>query len=138
MTDILTFSNTSFNIECIVVDGLPWFKGKQVATILGYANTKNAIINNVREQDKKRMEEIGGPPNGPLDYNAKHAMYINESGLYDLVFSSKKEEAREFRRWVTAEVLPTIRKTGMYNMMDMPQQQHINIYNESDLHKKVI
>ena len=66
MTNILTFSNTTFNIECIVVDGLPWFKGKQDA-----ANTKNAIINHVREQDKKRMEEIGGPPNGPLDYNAK-------------------------------------------------------------------
>ena len=61
MSKIVNFSNADFSIECIMVDDMPWFKGKEVATILGYANTKNAIINNVREQDKRKMEEIGGP-----------------------------------------------------------------------------
>ena len=137
MSGIMSFSNAAFSIDYILVDGVPWFKGKEVATLLGYANTKNAIINNVRDQDKRKMEEIGGPPNGPLDYNAKNAMYISESGLYDLVFNSKKDEAKEFRRWVTSEVLPSIRKNGVYRM-DIPQQQQIRIYSETDLHNKVI
>ena len=133
----MSFSNAAFSIDYILVDGVPWFKGKEVATLLGYANTKNAIINNVRDQDKRKMEELQGSAKGPLDYNARNAMYISESGLYDLVFNSKKDEAKEFRRWVTSEVLPSVRKNGAYRM-DMPQQQQIRIYSETDLHNKVI
>ena len=65
MSGIMSFSNAAFSIDYILVDGVPWFKGKEVATLLGYANTKNAIINNVRDQDKRKMEELRGPPKDP-------------------------------------------------------------------------
>ena len=60
MSKIVNFSNASFHIECLVVDDTPWFKGREVATILGYANTKQAIITNVDDDDKKSMDELWG------------------------------------------------------------------------------
>ena len=65
-------------------------------------------------------------------------MYISESGLYCLIMRSEKPEAKLFKKWVTAEVLPSIRKTGAYRILDLPQQQQIKIYSECDLHRKVI
>jgi prophage antirepressor-like protein len=138
MTDILTFSNTTFNIECLVVDGVPWFKGKQVATILGYVNTRKAILDHVDEDEKINLEELRRHESLPLDHNAKNAVFINEAGLYSLILKSQKDESRIFKKWVTTDVLPSIRKTGMYRMMDTPQQQQIRIYSESDLHRKVV
>ena len=69
------------------------------------------------------MDELRGVSETPLDHNAKNAMYINESGLYCLVMRSEKPEANAFKRWVVAEVLPSIRKTGAYRILDLPQQQ---------------
>ena len=136
MSDIKTFSNAAFSIECIMVDGVPWFKGKEVATLLGYANTMQAIRTHVEERDRKKLDELS-QLKAAASTPAKNAMFINEPGLYDLVFSSNKDEAKDFRRWVTSEVLPSIRTTGQYRM-DMPQQQQIRIYSETDLHNKVI
>ena len=73
MTQIQTFQNSSFNrgkVQCACVSGEPWFRGKDVATVLGYANTKQAIIKNVDGDDKKKMEELGGLSERPLDANA--------------------------------------------------------------------
>ena len=138
MNKIVNFSNAAFNIECIVVDDMPWFKGREVATILNYANTKQAIINNVSNDDKKTLEELGGLFDRPLPYYHKNAIYINEPGLYSLVMRSEKPEATAFKKWVMTEVLPSIRKTGQYRILDLPQQQQIKIYSEADLHRKVI
>ena len=134
MNKIVNFSNASFNMECMLVDDTPWFKGREVATILGYANTKQAIIHNVDDDDKKRLDELMGLSDIPLDYYHKNTVYINESGLYSLIMRSQKSESRIFKKWVTVEVLPSIRKTGAY----MPQQQQIKIFSECDLHRKVV
>ena len=112
MTQIQTFQNSSFQIGCVCVDGNPWFRGKDVATILGYNNTKQAIIKNVDVDDKKKMEELGGLSERPLDANAKQTIFINESGLYSLILRSEKPEAKSFKKWVCSEVLPSIRKRG--------------------------
>ena len=117
MTHIETFSNSSFSVQCMCVKGEPWFKGKEVATILGYKNTMQAIRVNVDDDDKKKMEELGKLSDSSLDANAKRSMYINESGLYSLILRSEKPEAKTFKKWVTSEVLPKIRKTGSYSAL---------------------
>ena len=118
MTQIETFSNSSFSVQCMCVKGEPWFKGQEVARMLGYANTAKAILNNVGDDDKKKLEEVSkGLSDSPLDANAKQSMYINESGLYSLIMRSEKPEAKTFKKWVTSEVLPKIRKTGSYSAL---------------------
>jgi prophage antirepressor-like protein len=121
MSKIVNFSNAAFSVECIVVDDMPWFKGREVATILNYVNTKQAIINNVSNDDKKTLEELGGLFDRPLPYYHKNAIYINEPGLYSLVMRSEKPEATAFKKWVMSEVLPSMRKTGQYRILDLPQ-----------------
>jgi len=91
-----------------------YFRGKDVATALGYENTTQAIIINVDDDDKRKLEEIWGLQIDSLSFNEKNTIYINESGLYCLILRSHKEEAIEFQTWITKEVLPSIRKTGQY------------------------
>ena len=89
-------------------DGEPWFIGKDVAKALGYKNTRDALSSHVDEEDKNTVaiyDGIRGNPNTTI---------INESGLYSLILSSKLEGAKKFKRWVTSEVLPSIRKNGGY------------------------
>ncbi len=88
-------------------DGEPWFVGKDVATALGYSNVRDAIAKHVDEDDK-RGSQIATPG------GKQEAVIINESGLYSLIFGSKLDEAKKFKKWVTGEVLPQIRKTGSY------------------------
>lgn len=111
MTDILTFNNPEFgSIRSIQQNGEPWFVGKDVAQSLGYGEGKslaNAVANHVDEQDKGVTELM--TPGG-----TQKMVIINESGLYSLIFSSKLEGAQRFKRWVTSEVLPSIRKSGGY------------------------
>ena len=114
MTQIQTFQNSSFKVQCVCVSGEPWFRGKDVATILGYADTKKAIANNVDTDYKKKLEELRGERESPLDANAKNAIFINEPGLYSLIFRSGKLEAKAFTHWVCSEVLPSIRKSGSH------------------------
>ena len=111
--EIQIFKNPQFaEIRVMVKDGEPWFVGKDVAEVLGYSRARNAISVHVAEEDKKDAL-IQGPLGG-----AQTMTIINESGLYSLILSSKLPQAKEFKRWVTSEVLPSIRKTGAYLTQD--------------------
>lgn len=109
MNKIKVFNNPSFGeIRTIVMNSEPWFVGKDVAEILGYAKARNAISAHVDPEDKK-----DAPIQGPLG-GTQTMTIINESGLYSLILSSKLPTAKKFKRWVTSEVLPAIRKHGAY------------------------
>ena len=93
-----------------------WFKGCEVASILGYSNKEKAVRMHVDIEDKIKMKELMPAfLNHPLN-SQPHTTYINESGLYSLIFGSKLETAKKFKRWVTNEVLPSIRETGSYTV----------------------
>lgn len=97
------------NLRTVEIDGEPWFVGKDVAVALGYKKPENAIANHVSDEDKTSTLIQGSGSN----YKSK-ATIINESGLYSLILSSKLPSAKEFKHWVTSEVLPSIRKNGAY------------------------
>ncbi len=107
-SDIQTFTNTEFgDVRVVDVNGDPWFVGKDVATALGYSNPNEAITDHIFENDKlnsKMLSSLG----------QRGGWLINESGLYSLIMSSKLPSANKFQRWVTSEVLPSIRKHGAY------------------------
>lgn len=112
MEKLTTFTNEAFgNIRGVEINGEPWLVGKDVAEVLGYANPSKAVSNHVDPEDKV-MEMITHSQNGNV-VKTQTAL-INESGLYSLVLKSKLPGAKKFRRWVTSEVLPQIRKTGGY------------------------
>lgn len=96
-------------LRTVEIDGEPWFVGKDVAAALGYKKPENAIANHVSDEDKTSTLIQGSGSN----YKSK-ATIINESGLYSLILSSKLPSAKEFKHWVTSEVLPSIRKNGAY------------------------
>lgn len=102
------FKNREFGeIRTVTMDGAPWFVGKDVADILGYQNGSRDINRHVDEEDRHKVMLFDGNQN-------KETIIINESGLYSLILSSKMPNAKKFKHWVTADVLPAIRKTGMY------------------------
>lgn len=108
MNDIQIFSNEQFGqVRVITKDGEPWFVAKDIANILGYSNSRKAIYDHVYTEDKgvTKCDTLGG---------SQELTTINESGLYSLIFGSKMESAAKFKRWVTSDVLPSIRKHGMY------------------------
>ena len=132
LTSILILNDQTNEFE-------PWFIAKEVATLLGYDNTVRAVNRNVRPDDQKIMSydecksifggvaetientedfrgDINNTSENSIKINNNGMKFINESGLYDLILESKKPEAKVFRRWVTSEVLPSIRKTGSYNI----------------------
>lgn len=110
MNDLKIWESQEFGVlRVIEQDGEPWMVGKDVAQALGYAKPENAIANHVDEEDKTSTLIQGSGSN----YKSKTTL-INESGLYSLVLSSKLPGAKRFRRWVTGEVLPSIRKDGGY------------------------
>lgn len=112
MNNLTVFENPEFGpIRTVELDGEPWLVGKDVAAALGYAKPENALAAHVDDEDKTTTLIQGDGSN----YKSKTTI-INESGLYSLVLSSKLPTARKFRRWVTSEVLPSIRKTGGYNL----------------------
>lgn len=115
--ELQIFNNSDFgNIRVVENSGEPWFVGKDIATILGYAKPENAIANHVDGEDKTSTLIQGSGSN----YKSK-AILINESGLYSLILSSKLPQAKAFKRWVTSEVLPAIRKHGNYTA---PKQEN--------------
>lgn len=120
MNGLQLFNFENQNVRVLEKDGEPWFVGKDVATVLGYANPSKAVSNHVDSEDK-RMEMIAHSQNGNV---VTQTALINESGLYSLVLSSKLESAKRFKRWVTSEVLPQLRKTGTYttNSMELALQ----------------
>ena len=108
--NIKIFNNAEFGeIRVMLIDDDPWFVGKDIAVALGYAKPENALSAHVDEQDKTTTLIQGDGSN----YKSKTTI-INESGLYSLIFSSKLESAQRFKHWVTHDVLPSIRKHGMY------------------------
>ena len=116
--EIEIFNNENFGqIRTIVIDGEPWFIGKDIAIALGYSDPKDALKKHVYTEDKEvfqkgrfaTLENID-----KLSIPNRGMTFVNESGLYSLIFGSKLDSAKQFKRWVTSEVLPSIRKTGGY------------------------
>ena len=129
MNEVQLFNFENHEVRSLLLNNEPWFVGKDVAEALGYGaeNKKskaltNAIKDHVGEEDKRLMsyEEFKGYRNGDLK-NISHygVTIINESGLYALIFGSKLESAQKFKRWVTSEVLPALRKTGQYQVKEL-------------------
>lgn len=111
MNNLQIFDSPDFGqIRTIQQNGEPWFVGKDVADILGYQNGSRDVNRHVDEDDRQNYQ------NGTFESN-RGLTIINESGLYSLILSSKMPKAKEFKRWVTREVIPAIRKTGKYEAM---------------------
>lgn len=105
---LTVFGNEEFgDIRTLNINNEPWFVGKDVAEVLGYSNTRDALKVHVDEEDKANVAIHDGSQNRKM-------IGINESGLYSLILSSKLPSAKKFKRWVTSEVLPAIRRTGGY------------------------
>ena len=108
MQTVQLFKSADFGeIRTLIMDNEPWFVGRDVAEILGYSNSRDALAKHVDEEDKgvAKCDTLGG---------MQDLTIINESGLYSLIFSSKLPNAKKFKHWVTSEVLPSIRKNGIY------------------------
>lgn len=103
-------------VRTVVRDGEPWFVGKDVAIVLGYGNTKDALLSHIDEEDRAILQRS---ENATFEIPNRGLTIINESGLYSLIVSSKLPTAKDFKRWVTSEVLPTIRKHGAYMDTDI-------------------
>ena len=126
MNDLQIFSNPEFGqVRTVEIDGTPWLVGKDVAMALGYKNPTKAIIAHVDDEDKQleMLPQEAEAQNGTLPSGSTKTALINESGLYSLILSSKMPKAKAFKRWVTSEVLPAIRKNGAYESFQA--QQHI-------------
>ena len=111
--ELQVYKNAEFgSVRTTTIGGQPYFVGKDVADILGYANTRKALIDHIDDEDKgvTKCDTLGGK---------QDLIIINESGLYSLILSSKMPNAKKFKRWVTSEVLPAIRKHGLYATDDL-------------------
>lgn len=130
MQTLQEFDNANFgSVRVILVDDAPWFVGKDVTNILGYRNSRKAIIDHVDDEDKgvTKCDTPGG---------AQELTIINESGLYSLILSSKMPSAKDFKRWVTSDVLPQIRKTGQYAPAPATLEQRVLLIIQ-ELHDRV-
>jgi prophage antirepressor-like protein len=119
MNNIQVFNNEELGcIRTVIINDQPWFVGKDIAVALGYSNTRDALAKRVDDEDKgvAKCDTLGG---------TQELAVINESGLYSLILSSKLPSAKKFKRWVTSEVLPAIRKTGHYG--NTPLKDVINL-----------
>ena len=125
MNELQNFNFSGQDVRIITINDEPWFVGKDVADILGYSNSRKALSDHVDDEDKgvTKSDTLGGNQNITI---------INESGLYSLILKSKKPEAKQFKRWVTSEVLPTIRKHGAY-MTDKKAQDVLHGNGLADL-----
>lgn len=122
---IRIFENEKFGrVRTVIVNGEPWFAAKDVAEILGYRNGSRDINRHVDEEDRRKIMLSDGNQN-------RETIIINESGLYSLILSSKMPRAKEFKRWVTAEILPTLRRTGGYvGNVDMFVDNYLSFLDE--------
>ena len=120
-SELKIFENAEFgSIRTVEIDGTPYFVGKDVAEVLGYSNSRDALAKHVDDEDKgvAKCDTLGGN---------QELTVINESGLYSLILSSKLPKAKEFKHWVTSEVLPSIRKHGMYAMDELIENPDLAI-----------
>lgn len=114
---ITVFTNDYFGtIRTLEIDGEPWFVGKDTTNILGYQNGSRDINRHVDKEDRQKIMLFDGNQN-------KETIIINESGVYSLVLGSKLPSAKKFKRWITSEVLPSIRKTGGYNTEELENKR---------------
>lgn len=113
MNEVQLFNFESYEVRSLLLNNEPWFVGKDVAEALGYSKARNAIATHIDSEDKK-----DAPIQGTLG-GVQEMTVINESGLYSLVLSSKLPSAKKFKRWVTSEVLPALRKTGQYQVKEL-------------------
>ena len=119
-TNMEIFKNEEFGrVRVVVIDNDPWFVGRDVAAALGYANTKDALAKHVDHEDKRIIQRSSG---ATFEIPARGLTIINESGLYSLMLSCRLASGKSFKRWITAEVLPTIRKNGFYITDPLLQQ----------------
>ncbi len=130
------FSYGDQDIRVVEINGVPWFSGKDVAKVLGYSNTRDALQNHVDTEDQRVVLKsqcstldrqspttAGFPVNfGKADFPNRGLTLINESGLYSLILSSRLPTAKQFKRWVTIEVLPAIKKYGAYLTPEATEQ----------------
>ena len=120
---LAVFSSPEFGeIRTLEINGEPWFVGKDVAVVLGYAKPENALSNHVDSDDKTTTLIQGSGSN----YKSNTTI-INESGIYSLIIGSKLPNAKQFKRWVTSEVLPSIRKTGAYNITQTVSDRQLDV-----------
>ena len=129
MNEIQIFNSPEFGeIRTVMINGEPWFVGKDVCRALGYADTYSGVRKNVDAEDKR------GCPVGSTS-GTQEMIVINESGLYSLIFGSKLESAKKFKKWVTSEVLPSIRKTGSYgNQLPKNPMELLELHYEAIRH----
>lgn len=116
MNELQLFSFENHEVRSLLINDEPYFVGKDVAEILGYKNPRDAVNKHVDDEDKgvAKCDTLGG---------VQELTIINESGLYSLVLSSKLPSAKKFKRWVTSEVLPALRKTGQYQVKELSGQE---------------
>ncbi len=120
MNDLQIFNHPDFGeVRTVTIDDEPWFVGKDVAQVLGYQNPSKAILDHVDAEDKLNNDSL-------LSLGQRGGWLINESGLYSLILSSKLPGAKEFKRWVTSEILPSIRKHGAYMTPETLQAAILN------------
>lgn len=120
MNELKIFNSPEFGqVRTITLDGEPWFVGKDIAVALGYSNPRKAMIDHVDPEDKgvTKCDTLGG---------SQEMTVINESGLYSLIMSSKLPTAKQFKHWVTSEVLPAIRKHGGYLTPEKVEEALLN------------
>ena len=120
MNDLQIFNHPDFGeVRTVTIDDEPWFVGKDVAQVLGYQNPSKAILDHVDAEDKLNNDSL-------LSLGQRGGWLINESGLYSLILSSKLPGAKEFKRWVTSEILPSIHKHGAYMTPETLQAAILN------------
>lgn len=111
-TNIEIFNNEEFGeVRAIVIDGEPWFVGRDVATALGFSNPKDALINHVDADDKRVIQRS---PEATFEIPNRGLTIVSESGLYSLILSCQLPKGKRFKKWITSEVLPSLRKNGIY------------------------
>lgn len=120
MNEVQLFNFENHEVRSLLLNNEPWFVGKDVADVLGYSNSRKAMADHVDDEDKEvltsRNVTLENIPNRGITV-------VNESGLYSLILSSKLPSAKKFKRWVTSEVLPSLRKTGQYQVKELSGQE---------------
>ena len=120
MNEVQLFNFENHEVRSVLINSEPWFIGKDVADVLGYSNSRKAMADHVDDEDKEvltsRNVTLENIPNRGITV-------VNESGLYSLILSSKLPSAKKFKRWVTSEVLPALRKTGQYQVKELSGQE---------------
>lgn len=112
MNEVQLFNFENHEVRSLLISNEPWFVGKDVAEVLGYANASKALKDHVEDEDKLNNDSLSS-------LGQRGGWLINESGLYSLILSSKLPSAKKFKRWVTSEVLPALRKTGQYQVKEL-------------------